>query len=85
LVTGALGDFASKAVDFIGRHVAKVGVQRVAGFELLAVNEQGIRARQWIAGRLVEVAEQREASVLQGRATVFVLAVEAGNEVVNQL
>ena len=38
-----------------------------------------------IAGGLVEVAEQREAAVLQRRRAVFVLPVEAGDEVVDEL
>jgi hypothetical protein len=85
LVAGPLSDFAAEAVDFIRRHVAETGVERVACFELLAVDEQCIRSREWVAGRLVEVAEQGEAAVLQRRGPVFILAVEAGDEVVHQL
>ena len=64
-VAGALDDFAAEAVDLIGRHVAEIVVERIAGFELLAVDQQRVRARQRVAGGLVEVAEQREAAVLQ--------------------
>ncbi len=84
-IAGALDNFAAKALDFVGSHAAKIVVERIARFELLAVDEQRVRARQRIAGGFVEIAEQGEASILQRRGAVFVLAVEAGDEVVNEL
>jgi hypothetical protein len=57
-VAGALDDLAAEALDLVGGHVAELVVQRVAGFELLAVDQQGVGARQRIAGGFVEVAEQ---------------------------
>ena len=84
-IAGALDDLAAEALDLVGGHAAEVVVERIAGFELLAVDEQRVRARQRIAGGLVEVAEQREAAVLQRGRAVLVLAVEAGDEVVDEL
>ena len=58
-IAGALDDLAAEALDLVGGHAAEVVVERVAGFELLAVDEQRVRARQRVAGGFVEVAEQR--------------------------
>ena len=84
-IAGALDDLTAKALDLVGGHAAEVVVERIAGFELLAVDEQRVRARQRIAGGFVEVAEQREAAVLQRGRAVLVLPVEAGDEVVDEL
>ena len=48
-VAGALDDLAAEAVDFVGGHGAEVVVERIAGFELLAVDEQGVRPRERVA------------------------------------
>ena len=48
-VAGALDDLAAKALDLVGRHAAEVVVERIARFELLAVDEQRVRARQRVA------------------------------------
>ena len=48
-VAGALDDLAAKALDLVGGHAAEVVVERIAGFELLAVDEQRVRARQRVA------------------------------------
>ena len=84
-VAGALDDLAAEALDLVGGHVAEVVVEGIAGFELLAVDEQRVRPRERIAGGFVEVAEQGEAAVLQRRRAVLVFPVEAGNVVVDQL
>ena len=63
-VAGALDDLAPEALDLVGGHGAEVVVQRLAGFELLAVDQQGVGRAERVAV-LVEVAEQREAPVLQ--------------------
>ena len=83
-IAGALDDLAAEALDLVGRHAAEVVVQRFAGFELLAVDQQRVRAGKRIAV-LVEVAEQRQAAVFERCRAVFVLAVEAGDVVVDQL
>ena len=54
----ALHDFTAKAFDLVGSHAAEVVVERIARFELLTVDEQGVRARERIAGGFVEIAEQ---------------------------
>ncbi len=84
-VAGALDDLAAEAFDLVGRHAAEVVVERIAGFELLAVDEQRVRARERVAGGFVEIAEQREAPVLERGGAVFVLALEAGDVVVDEL
>ena len=56
-VAGALDDLAAEPVDLVGGHLAEVVIQRVAGFELLAVDQQRMGAGERIAV-LVEVAEQ---------------------------
>ena len=48
-IAGALDDLAAEALDLVGRHAAEIVVERVAGFELLAVDEQRVRARQRVA------------------------------------
>ena len=63
-VAGALDDLAAKALDLVGGHAAKVVVERIAGFELLAVDQQCVGARERVAV-LVEIAEKAEAAVLQ--------------------
>ena len=72
-IARALDDLAAEALDLVGGHAAEVVVERVAGFELLAVDQERVRARQRVAGGLVEVAEQREAAVLERGRAVFVL------------
>ena len=48
-VAGALDDLAAEPLDLVGGHAAEVVVERVAGFELLAVDQQRVRARQRVA------------------------------------
>ena len=84
-VAGALDDLAAEALDLVRGHRAEVVVERIAGFELLGVDEQRVGPRQRVAGGLVEVAEQRQAAVLERGRAVLVLAVEAGDVVVDQL
>ena len=64
-VAGALDDLAAEAFDLVGGHGAKVVVEGVAGFELLAVDQERIRPGERIARGLVEVAEQGQAAVFQ--------------------
>ena len=49
-VAGALDDLAAEALDLIGGHGAEVVVEGIARFELLAVDEQRVRARERVAG-----------------------------------
>src|SRR4051794_25459222 len=83
-VAGSLDDLAAKAFDFIGGHAAKVIIEGVAGFQLLAVDKQCVRAREWVAGGFVEISKQREATIFQRAGAVFILPLEAGDEVVHQ-
>src|SRR5262249_40704743 len=57
-ISGALHDLTAKAFDFVVGNTTKSAVQCIAGFELFAADEQRVRARQRIAGNVVEVAEQ---------------------------
>ena len=83
-VAGAGDDLAPKALDLVAGGVAEAPVEGFARVELLAVDEQRARAGQRVAV-LVEVAEQSQAAVLQGAGAVLVLAMEAGDVVVDQL
>jgi type III restriction enzyme len=49
-ITGALHNFTAKALNLIGSHASEFIVERIARFELLAVDEQRIRARKRAAG-----------------------------------
>jgi hypothetical protein len=84
-VARGLHHFASEPIDFIGGHAAKIVVERIAGFELLAIDQQRVGTRQRIAGCLVEIAKQRVSSVVECRGAVVVLPMEAGDEVVDEL
>ncbi len=55
-VAGAFDDLTTETLDFVGRHRTEVVVQRLAGFELLAVNQQRVGAGKRVAV-LIEVAE----------------------------
>ena len=70
-VAGALDDLAAEALDLVGRHLAEVLVERLAGFELFGVDQQRARPGQPVAV-VVVVAEQREPPVLQRRRAVVV-------------
>ena len=56
----------------------------MSGFELLAVDEEGTRAGERVSV-LVEVSEQRQAALFEGGGPVLVLALESGDEVIDQL
>ena len=75
-IAGAFDDLTSETLDFVRRHRTEVVVQRFARFELLAVNQQRVGAGERVAV-LIEVAKQRQATVLQGGGTVFIDALEA--------
>ncbi len=61
-VARALDDLAAEPVDFVGRHVAEILVERLAGFELLAVDQQRARPRQPVAVFVI-IPEQLETAV----------------------
>ena len=42
LVAGPFDDLASEAFDFVASHLAKVRIERIVGFELLAIDQQGV-------------------------------------------
>jgi hypothetical protein len=84
-IASSLDDFATEAVDLVGRHIAKIAVERIAGFELLAIDQERIRARQRVAGDFIEIAEQRQRAVVESLSTVLVFPVKAGDIIINQL
>jgi hypothetical protein len=84
-IAAALHHFATKALDFIGSHTTEVVVERIAGFELLTVNQQGVGPWQWVAGGFIKIPEQRQTSIHQRRCAVGVVALKSGNEVINEL
>src|SRR5216684_532905 len=83
-ITASFDDLAAEAVDFIRSHITEVIVERIIRFELLAIDEQRVRSRQWVQSDFVEIAEEREPSVLHPTGTVLVRAMETRDEVVNQ-
>ena len=74
-VAGTLDDFAAETLDLFGRHLVEAGIQRVAGFELFAVDQEGAGATERIAVP-VEIAEERESAMLERDRAVFVLAMK---------
>jgi hypothetical protein len=56
-IAGALNVLATEPLDFIGGQAAEIVVKGVACFQLLAVDQQGVRPGERVAGGLVEVAE----------------------------
>ena len=83
-IAGAFHDLAAEAFDFVGGHGAEVVVQRFAGFQAFAVDQQRVRAGEGLA-LLVEVAEQGEVAVAHGGFAGFVFDLGAGDVVVEQL
>ena len=79
-IAGPLDDLAPKTLDLVSRDLPELLVQRLPRFELLAVDEQRVRAGKGLAGG-VEVAEQFQAPLLQAP----VLGLPAGNVVVDEL
>ncbi len=84
-VASALDDFTAKSFDLVGRHRAEVFVEGVARFELFAVDQQSVGARQRVAGYFIEVAKQGQATIFQSRRAILIRSMEAGDEVVDQL
>src|SRR4030095_5546568 len=62
-VAGAFDNLRAETGDLIGRHGAEIVVELVAGFDLLAVDQQGPGAAERVAV-LVEVAEKLEAAIV---------------------
>ncbi len=83
-VAAAFDDLSAEALDLVGRHAAEVVVQRLAGLQLLAVDQQGSRMSEGVAV-LVVIAEELEAAGLVRARAIFMLALEAGDVVVHQL
>jgi len=84
-ITAAFHDLTAKALDLVSSHAAKVVVERIARFELLAVDEQRVRARKWVAGGFVKITKPWKAPVLQSRGAIIVFAMKARDEIVNEL
>ena len=83
-VSGALDNLAPEAVDLVSCHVAEVVIKCLAGFQLLAIDQQRIGPGELVA-MLVEIPKQRQASVFERGGAIFVRPVETGDEIVDQL
>jgi hypothetical protein len=81
---GTLRPFALELVDLGAGIVPEVVMQGVARFELLAVDQERARARQAIAV-LVVIAEQLQPSRDVAGFLAFLLPLETGDEVIDQL
>ena len=73
-----------KPLDLVAGRGPEVLVERLSGFELLAVDEQRAWPGEGIAVS-VEVPEELEPTVHQRRRAVLVLPLEARDVVVDQL
>ena len=82
-VTRALDDLAPEALDLVGGHSAKVDVERITRFKLLAINQQGVRPSEWSVV-VVVVAEEWQSPVHHIARPVFVLAYETRHVVVDE-
>ena len=83
-VAGAFDDLAPEALDLAGGGRPEALVERFAGFELAAVDEQRPGPRQGNARRIV-VAEQFQTSVVEGPAPIVGLPLEPRDVVVDKL
>ena len=83
-VAGSFDDLASEPVDLGCGELPEIAVQRVPGFQLLAVDQQGARTSQPDA-LLVVVLEEVQPPVVKLRKAVVMLLFEAGDVVINQL
>jgi hypothetical protein len=69
-VAGAFNNLAAEALDLVGRHGAEIIVQFLAGFELLAVDQQGPGSAERVAV-VVEVVEQFQAAIFKGGGSTY--------------
>src|SRR5207249_7493453 len=83
LPISALDALAPEARDLVFRHPAEVLVEGFTCFQFFAVDQNGVRARERIAV-VVEIAKERKTTVLEGGRPVFVLPMEARDEVVDE-
>jgi hypothetical protein len=84
-ISRALHDIATKSVNLVRRHGAEVVVERVAGFELFAVDQKRVWAGQRVASGLIEITEESEPGVLERSRPVRIFAMESRYEIVHQL
>ena len=81
---GSLDNLTAESLDLVGRHFAKVLVEGVAGFELLAVDEEGLWYRERVPV-LVEVPKQFQTPVFKCLGAIVLQSVKAGDVVVHEL
>ena len=84
LAAGALHDLPPEALDLGGGHGAEAGVEGVARFELLAVDEERVGLGEWLVVA-VEVAEQRQPPVFDRCRAVGVLPLKPRDVVEDEL
>ncbi|OQB36385.1 MAG: hypothetical protein BWY09_01947 [Candidatus Hydrogenedentes bacterium ADurb.Bin179] len=65
-VAGAFDNFTPEPVYLIGGHFAKIHIQGVTGFKLLAVDEQRAGTGQLVP-MFIKVAKQFETAIFQSR------------------
>ena len=83
-VAGTLDSLTTENLDLVGRRGAKVPVERLAGIQLLTIDEQRAWPRQRSAG-LIEVAEEVETPLFKAGRAVRVGPAEPRDVVVDQL
>ena len=57
-IPGAFDDLAAETCNLIGGHATKFVVEGVAGFQLLAVDQQRVRTSERIPSGFTEIAEE---------------------------
>lgn len=78
VLAAALQNIATKPLDLVSGHLAKILVERFAGFELRRIDQDRVGAGEPIPV-LIVVTEEGKAAVFQGGRSVVILAVEAGD------
>ena len=85
-VAGPFDQLALELLDLRIGQFAKVGIESVAGFQLLAVNEQRVRARKPVS-ELIVIAEQLEVPFVHEMPFIVFISspLPAGNPFVHKL
>ena len=75
-VTGTFDYFPAETLDLVGSHVAKVLIERVAGLELLTVDQECMGPAKRVVV-LIKISEELKASVLKFGRAILVFLIKA--------
>jgi hypothetical protein len=85
LDVATLDHFAAESFDFLAGHFAEILVRGLARFELLAIDEEGARTGEAVAGFIVVTEESESAGVVDRRLAVCAQTIKAGDVIVHGL